>query len=50
MKRQPKLKLFRAVWLTRESHKQLRDLKKLHKKSMAEIVIDLIKKEHEKKN
>lgn len=42
--RQTKLALVKAVFITKEAHKKLRNLKKKLQKSMAQIIIDCIEK------
>jgi len=42
--RKPILQQFKKVWLDEEGYRQLRVLKKILKKSMAQIIKDLIQK------
>jgi len=45
--RKSKLKLPYRVGLTKKAYEQLKELKRKRKKSMAQIVCDLIKEEHD---
>jgi len=44
--RKPELEQFRPIFLTREGHKLLKAQKKLQKKSMAQILDNLIKNKY----
>ena len=48
MNREPILNQYKRVWLDKEAHKKLRYLKLKDKKSMAQIVKNLISAEHSK--
>jgi len=44
--RKPILDQFKRIWLDKEGHDKLREMKKAKKKSMAQIVKDLITSDH----
>jgi len=48
--RKPELEQFRPIFLTREGHKLLKAQKKIQKKSMAQILDNLIKEIYGNKN
>jgi len=48
--RKPELEQFRPIFLTREGHKLLKAQKKIQKKSMAQILDNLIKERYETKS
>lgn len=46
--RKAKLELKSVIFITKEAHEKLKKLKKICKKSMAQIAVDLINEEYEK--